>query len=242
MINAAEIPLLRSLAPWDSIQWLRSDNGLVFFEIRRGETVDFAAVCFFVRKEEADIWKACQDMLSEAVRMAAGRVQGLFGFRMIAMELEQGIRNFRLGDLGQLLTNHARQMAIGESRLIRYGGLWGVFKKRVPESYGKIEFKMCVKIYRQEAERLDLYLGALARGAAQILPPASAVTLIACDLSAQRIYNSEEALQQEKLQSLYRKFEKKDESPVIFSKLIYRHEREEICLWKRQLIDVPQES
>ena len=140
MMDAAEIPLLRSLAPWDSIQWLRAEDGVVFFEMRRGEAIHFTAVCFIVRKEEAEVWKACQDMLSEAVRLAAGWVQGLFGFQMIAMELEQGIRNFRLGDLGQLLTNHARQMAVGESRLIRYGGLWGVFKKRVPESYGKIEF------------------------------------------------------------------------------------------------------
>ncbi len=235
MIDTSEIPLLRSLAPWDSVQWLRTEDGLVFFEIRREESVEYAAACFFVRKEEAEVWKACQDMLSEAVRMAAGWVQGLFGFHMIAMELEQGIQNFRLGDLGQLLTNHARQMAVGESRLIRYGGLWGVFKKRVPESYGKIEFKMCVKIYRQEAERLDLYLGALARGAAQVLPPASAVSLIACDLSSQRVYQAAEVSQQEKLQSLYQKLEKNEEGSIRISKLIYRHEREELNLWAKHV-------
>ena len=73
MIPAAEIPLVRSLAPWDAIHWLRTEDGIVFFEIRRGDAVEFAAVCFFVRKEEAEVWKACQDMLSEAVRMALGR-------------------------------------------------------------------------------------------------------------------------------------------------------------------------
>jgi len=235
VMDASEIPLLRSLAPWDTIHWLRTEDGVVFFEVRRGENVEFVAVCFFVRKEEAEVWKACQDMLSEAVRMAAGWVQGLFGFHMIAMELEQGIQNFRLGDLGQLLTNHARSMSVGESRLIRYGGLWGIFKKRVPESYGKIEFKMCVKIYRQEAERLDLYLGALARGAVQVLLPASSVALIACDLSAQRVYNPEEATQQEKLQGLYKKFENTEEYSVAISKLIYRHEREELTLWTKPI-------
>ena len=113
---------------------------------------------------------------------------------------------------------------------------------RVPESYGKIEFKVCVKIYRQETERLDLYLGALTRGAAQVLPPASSVSLIACDLSAQRVFNPEDVQQQEKLQSFYPKLEKKDEYPVSVSKLSYRHEREEICLWKRASAAIPQDS
>jgi len=233
VIEASQISLLRPLAPWDSVHWVRTEDGIVCFEVRQGDAIKYAAASFFVRKEESEVWKACQDMLSEAVRLAAGWVQGLFGFHMVAMELEQGIQNFRLGDLGQLLTNHARQMTVGESRLIRYGGLWGIFKKRVSESYGKIEFKMCVKIYRQEAERLDLYLGALARGAAQILPPASDLTLIACDLSAQRVYNPDEVSQQEKLQGLYRKFEKKDEYPAVISQLIYRHERKETRLWEK---------
>lgn len=242
-MEASQIPLLKSFGPVDSVKWLRSEDGVVFFEIHRGAAVEFAAVCYFVRRDEADIWKACQDMLTEAVRLAAGWVQGLFGFQMIAMELDQGIRNFRLGDLGQLLTNHARQMTIGESRLIRYGGLWGVFKKRVPESYGKIEFKMCVKINRQESERLDLYLSALARTASQHLPVLSEVTLIACDLSAAKIYNPEALLQQSHLQDFYKKkFEEKNENSLVFLKLLYRHERKEICLWEKKPSDISQES
>ncbi len=222
-IDCGSIPLLHdSRSPWDSARWAGSAGDAVLFEARKDESVVWIAAGFFVRKEESDVWKACQDMLAEAVRMAAGWLQGLYGLEMIAMELERGIQNFRLGDFGELLANHARVMTVGEARLIRYGGFWGVFKKRVPESYGRIEFKSCVKINRQEPSRLDLYVKALAREAGRALPPQSSMTLKVCDLSAARVYDPADALQQAKLQELSKKM-----GPVY-----YRHQREEICLWE----------
>lgn len=233
MSEVTDIPFLMSRGPWEKLRWLRTQEGVSVFEgVRNGENRRVAAG-FFVRREESDIWKACHDMLAESVRTASGWLQGLFGLEMIAMEMERGIQHFNPAELGKLLANHSRTLTAGESRLIQYGGLWAVFKKRVPESYGKIEFKSCVRINRQETERLDLHLKAVAREALRGLDTGMPLDVLGCDLSAAAAYDEANPAQSENLKKTTEKICTGIEGGICLESIFYRHQRKERVLWQK---------
>lgn len=247
ILDCLQIPVLKSLGPWESAAWLQSSEKLPLFEAAREGNSCPVVTAYLIRGEDGEIWKACHAMLADALKMAAVGLQGFYGFDMIAMELENGIQNFRFQDLTRLLINHARKMETGQPQLIQYGGLFGIFKKRVAEEWGKVDFKSCVRIERRAKDRLDLVLKGLAREALAAVKDRSTkpsegdrdrssqrlggpvpVILAVSDLSMEALYSPEDQAQAARLAALFLKLARDHGS---LGQIIYRHQGKNVKLW-----------
>ena len=179
-----------------------TEDGRPVYETLRGEERGLMVAAFFLRAEEAEIWKAFCDMLDHSLKTAAAALLGFFGFRLIACELSCGLKHFDWGRMPELLINHGRVMAVGETRLIQFGSLFGLFHKRIPESWGRIERKSAVEIYRKDPAQLDLYLKQLFRDAQTKAVPDKMLTLAVFDLSTRPVFDLQNQGQAERLARL----------------------------------------
>jgi len=192
--------LFRPLGRFDQTAYLGlTEAGRPLYETWRGEEKALLVTAFFLRAEEAEIWKAFCDMLDHALKAAAASLLGFYGFRLLACELSSGLKHFDWGRMPELLLNHGRAMAVGETRLIQFGSLFGLFHKRMPESWGKIERKYSVDIFRKEPAQLDLYFKQLLRDALPKAVPGQKLTLAAFDLSTRPVLDPQNAEQAARL-------------------------------------------
>jgi len=103
-----------------------------------------------ISKEEKMAWQSFQDVLDHTMGLAQAVMHGFFGFDVLSVDIQSGIRNFNPNDLSRLIINHARDLGPDQKTLIRYGQLFALLHYRAPADWGKIEVKTHVDFFSQE--------------------------------------------------------------------------------------------
>jgi hypothetical protein len=145
------------LVSWESCIFTGEPSpGVLKFKLSKGDQKQDLLLALVIRREEALVWKSCDELLERTLKTAAQTFQGFFGFQLLTLELGERLRSFQWENLRQYLVNQARNMAVGEVRMVQYTSLFGLFKKRIAETYGKIDYQSAVKVYLKEPEQFDL--------------------------------------------------------------------------------------
>jgi hypothetical protein len=115
-------------------------------------------LALIISKEEKMAWQSFQDVLEHTVSLAQKSMRGFFGFDVLSVDIQTGIRNFNPSDLSKLMINHARELGPDQKVLIRYGQLFALLHYRAPapacrpgREWGKIEVKTHVEFFSQES-------------------------------------------------------------------------------------------
>ena len=104
-----------------------------------------------ISKEEKMAWQSFQDVLERTAMLAQNGIHGFFGFDVLSVDIQAGIRNFNPNDLSRLIINHSRGLGPDQKALIRYGQLFALLHYRAPADWGKIEVKTHVEFFSQES-------------------------------------------------------------------------------------------
>lgn len=169
-------------------------------------------VSHMIRQEEGLVWKACREMLERTLKQAALSMQGFFGFELLTLDLDEKMRSFHWGNFADLLLNHSRKMQVGETRLIPYASVFALFKKRMPEAFGKIDFYSPVKVFTDEPAKLDLFIKKMLK----IQDGGSRPELLIYDLSQDPVFRFGDEEQTERLGKFLRKESAAGPLPEIF--------------------------
>jgi hypothetical protein len=102
-----------------------------------------------ISKQEKMAWQSFQDVLEHTMTLAQMNMRGFFGFDVIFVDIQEGIRNFDPKALSQLIINHARNLGPDQKALIRYGQVFALLHYRAPAEWGKIEVKTHVEFFSQ---------------------------------------------------------------------------------------------
>lgn len=102
-----------------------------------------------ISKEEKMAWQSLQDVLDHTTGLAQSGLRGFFGFDVLSVDLQNGMRQFDPKALGQLIINHARGLGPDQKALIRYGQLFALLHYRAPADWGKVEVKTHVEFFSQ---------------------------------------------------------------------------------------------
>jgi hypothetical protein len=102
-----------------------------------------------ISKEEKMAWQSFQDVLEHTMGLAQAVVRGFFGFDVLSVDIQDGVRNFNPKALSQLIGNHARDLGPDQKTLVRYGQLFALLHYRAPAEWGKIEVKTHVEVFSQ---------------------------------------------------------------------------------------------
>lgn len=103
-----------------------------------------------ISKNEKMAWQSFQDVLEHTMSLAQNGLRGFFGFDVVSVDIQAGIRNFNPNDLSKLIINHARDLGPDQRALIRYGQLFALLHYRAPAEWGKIEVRTHVELFNQE--------------------------------------------------------------------------------------------
>lgn len=153
-----------------------------------------------IRKDEIDLWDACREMIKSSLASAKLQIRGVFVYDMLSIEMFKGLEIFQWGELTQLLVNHARKMAVGETRLIQYCSLFGLFKKVNDVDWGDIQWNHAVTTFDKEPEQLDLFLKRLVKSVPQHKQE-DLVQAVFYDLSRIPVFDDYHQEQMERLKS-----------------------------------------
>jgi len=127
-------------------------------------------------------------------------VKGFFGLELLSLSLSEGIQNFEAGAFVQLIINHAKKLEPGAKSVFQYGSFRFCLSKRIPEEWGKIEFKTHVEVFRKPRAQLDLFIK---KKCAELLKDAryasSPKTLVIRDLSRESLFRFGEEGQTERV-------------------------------------------
>jgi len=122
------------------------------FEITEKEEVSRSLyLASIISKEEKMAWQSFQDVLDHTMGFAQSGLRGFFGFDVLSVDIQAGIRNFSPNDLSKLMINHARGLGPDQKTLIRYGQLFALLHYRAPANWGKVEVKTHVEFFSQES-------------------------------------------------------------------------------------------
>ncbi len=143
-------------------------------------------VATVIRRNEIELWEGARDLLGRAVTEASLRMRGIYSFELLGFDLQKEIQTFNYAEVAQMLFNTSRLMRPGDERLIRYSSLYGILRKLVDESWGKISFITVVEILAEAPESLYKLLGKALKKADEISAPLSVVIK---DISAVPLYD-----------------------------------------------------
>jgi len=144
------------------------------------------AVKTVIRKEEDFLWLSFKELLGRIVQEAARKLQGIFEFNLLAFEIERGTDHFYAGNFTELLSNHARKLAVGQEAFVKYGCVFGILKKRVKENWGMMDLVTAVETYTKDKTRLDLFIGKILRDCRDM---ADLGTVVIQDLSHDPVFH-----------------------------------------------------
>lgn len=177
-----------------------ADEKIQCYEIvRKGES-ELVLVMEVIRREEKFYWESCRELLERSTHAAAAAVSGVFRFDVLNFDPRREINAFRDQELAQLLVNHARLLAPGGERFVKYSSCFGILKKMIHEDWGKMVLRSGVEVFAKEPAQLDLLVRRLLR-AAGARPGAK--TVVIYDLSPEPIFNRSNDLQQKRLAKLF---------------------------------------
>jgi hypothetical protein len=135
---------------WADIVYQREITPKILrFEIREGEDLRPLYLASIISKDEKMAWQSFQDVLEHTAGLAQAAMHGFFGFDVLSVDLQNGMRNFDPKALSQLMINHARGLGPDQKTLIRYGQLFALLHYRAPADWGKIEVKTHVEFFDQ---------------------------------------------------------------------------------------------
>lgn len=178
--------LLKKLPAFETLEYKgETAPGIQLYRGLRGGEEKSLFVSHVIRKEEELVWKSCREMLERTLKQAALSMRGFFGFELLTLDLDERMRSFHWGNFAELLLNHSRKMAAGEGRLIPYASVFGIFKKRIPEEWGKIDFYSPVRVFSDEAAKLDLWIKKMLKLSGALLHPSE---FLIYDLSAEPLF------------------------------------------------------
>ncbi len=122
---------------------------LKFEVMTEGEDPRPLYLASIISKEEKMTWQSFLDVLEHTTKFAQQGLRGFFGFDILSVDIQGGMRNFDPKALSQLLINHSRNLGPDQKALIRYGQLFALLHYRAPADWGKVEVKTHVEFFRQ---------------------------------------------------------------------------------------------
>ena len=111
-----------------------------------------------ISKNEKMMRQSFEELLGHSVKLAAARLQGIFGLDILSADIQMGSRNFNLQDFSTLLVNHGRSLEFGQQKSIRYGQIFCLLHKRAPADWGKIDVSYHVEIVDAAKMRFSSFL------------------------------------------------------------------------------------
>ena len=137
---------------WKTIAYEKErTNKILQFKVTQEAGVRSLYLASIISKEEKMAWQSFQDVLEHTMTFAQIGLRGFFGFDVLSVDIQNGIRNFDPKALSQLIINHARSLGPDQKTLIRYGQVFALLHYRAPAEWGKIEVKTHVDFFSQTA-------------------------------------------------------------------------------------------
>jgi hypothetical protein len=166
------------------------------FRALREDLTCHVLVLNVIRKEEDIIWQAFQDLIKRSVDDAAAAAHGVYVFDVLTQNIFQEVKTYNHTEVTTLLTNHARQCAPGEKRLIKYSSIYGILRKLNATDWGKMTLQTAAEVFEDKDSYLDLILKDLIRNFEFASEPG---LLMINDLSQRPIYNPQDEMQRKRL-------------------------------------------
>ena len=137
---------------WKTITYQRERTPKILqFEVTQEAGARPLYLASIISKEEKMAWQSFRDVLEHTMTFAQIGLRGFFGFDVLSVDIQNGIRNFDPKALSQLIINHARSLGPDQKTLIRYGQVFALLHYRAPAEWGKIEVKTHVDFFSQTA-------------------------------------------------------------------------------------------
>jgi hypothetical protein len=149
-----------SLLPQHETLMFRSidHDNFVILEGRNGDERNICAVQTIIRKEEADIWHACNQMVQFHLGQSKDMIKGSFTFELIAVEMFEGLCLSDWTHLHTVIMKSAAKLTPGGTQLVTYRSLRGILTMRTPLDWGKMVTTHAVRVMSHPAEKIDLYI------------------------------------------------------------------------------------
>lgn len=159
MKDLLQAQLFSGFSSWKAISYQKECTPKILqFEVTEETGARPLYLASIISRDEKMAWQSFQDVLEHTMGLAQGTVRGFFGFDVLSVDIQAGIRNFDPKALGQLIVNHARDLGPDQKTLIRYGQLFALLHYRAPapacrpgREWGKIEVKTHVEFFKQAA-------------------------------------------------------------------------------------------
>ena len=152
MKDLLQAQIFSGFPSWKSIAYQKELTPKILkFEITVAEEARPLYLASIISKDEKMAWQSFQDVLEHTMGLAQNNMRGFFGFDVLSVDIQDGIRNFDPKALSQLLINHSRGLGPDQKVLIRYGQLFALLHYRAPAEWGKIEVKTHVEFFSQES-------------------------------------------------------------------------------------------
>ncbi len=209
--NFNKSPLLKHLPRFDSLVYKgETPSKIKLFEASTdGNSCQLASLTT-IRKEEKLLWVSFKDLVDRTIKTAAPQVKGYFGFEIISFSLEDKIESFQWNHLIQLLINKSKEMKVGEEQLIQYSSLFAIFKKRVDETWGRIELLIDAEVFNKEPHQLDL----LIKKVVKEMDPSTCKIVTISDLSYEPIMDFRNHEQRDRLKRFFEKQKEEGGAPL----------------------------
>jgi len=150
MTSLLEASLFSGFPAWKSVVYSKEMTPKILrFEVTEGDMSQPLYLAAIISKEEKMAWQSFQDVLEHTMGLAQNKMRGFFGFDVLSVDIQTGIRNFDPKALSQLIINHARDLGPGQKTLLRYGQVFALLHYRAPAEWGKIEVKTHVEFFSQ---------------------------------------------------------------------------------------------
>ncbi len=150
MKDLLQAQLFSGFPSWKAISYQRERTPKILqFEVTEETGARPLYLVSIISKDEKMAWQSFQDVLEHTMRLAENNMRGFFGFDVLSVDIQAGIRNFDPKALSQLITNYARGLGPDQKTLIRYGQLFALLHYRAPAEWGKIEVKTHVEFFKQ---------------------------------------------------------------------------------------------
>ena len=180
---------------------------IIVFETLEKETSGKMFMVNIVRQDEAELWKSCQELLVNIFQSIEVKLQGIFRFEMLSVEMSEDWDNFLWREFSKGMLDLARELSIGESQFAQYCSIFGVLTKHADEDFGKIGFNPQVKIFDDESERLDVLLARLIRESQRDQDFTGNKHLVFYDLSREPLYDLQNQQQRMRIEAMGKKLD-----------------------------------
>jgi hypothetical protein len=151
MKDLLQAVIFSGFSSWEAVSYQKEVAPKILrFEIRDAEEVRPLYLASIISRDEKMAWQSFQDVLEHTAGLAQAAMHGFFGFDVLSVDIQLGMRNFDSKALSQLIINHARDLGPDQKTLIRYGQLFALLHYRAPADWGKIEVKTHVEFFNRE--------------------------------------------------------------------------------------------